>query len=157
MRQATITGIVVPVAMLVVTLVCKFLARRGNIRRDDFAMGLDASLVALTSAMIHVCDVFFSLLRAAKIEDVAQRELAHEDAVWALGRGGVLCVILFFVMLVLLVVYARCGELPESPTDEEKAKFERQWPWVFLGIGNAIGLLALFCVLYVLRNCPCLD
>lgn len=156
MTQAVATGLFVPVIMLVVTLFCKFVTRRG-FSFDDWMMGIDATLCALTSALIHLCDVVFQLRPAGRIEDPQQREVAIENATTAIWEGGILCLLIIIVLLYVLHLQSRWGEPGHGMGRDAKLHFGKRRAFFLLGVSNLLGVICLGGILFVLRRCTCLE
>lgn len=147
-RQQVLTAFGVPLAILIVTAMCKRLVHGKETKIDHFFMGLDAMMAALASGLIYVCEGFFERLNARKIPNLEERAAELDRLFTQVGWGVAYCVFVIAVLFFLLILHQKWEPLkPKEPSRFWSARNLR----LFL-FSNSLGFATLGMVIYVVNG-----
>ena len=144
MGKQIAVAVVVPAAILVITIICKLLIHGKDIKCENFFMGIDVMMAALASGLIYVCEIFYAGLEAHDIVKDKDRADRMEALFWKAFHGGGYCVMVVGVLFFMMLLHQR-WERVQLPAG---TPLVNQRNVMLLGISNSMGFGCLGSILY---------
>jgi hypothetical protein len=135
-----VVALVVPVLLLLTGALGKKLASKRPWQQEDFHLGVEFTLAALSAAFTQVLDLARDLSKSA----------ANADAP-AIMRAGVFAVLSFFLLLLVLSLH-QDWQVPPVPEGADPAAVRRKQFWRLVVVGNAVGAGLMICFTLLVRG-----
>lgn len=135
-----VVALVVPVLLLLTGALGKKLASKRPWQQEDFYLGVEFTLAALSAAFTQVLDLARDLSKSA----------AHADAS-AIMRAGVFGVLCFFLLLLVLSLH-QDWQVPAVPEGADPAAVRRKQFLRLAVVGSAVGAGLMVCFTLLVRG-----